>query len=94
MSRPFRGQESINAAQASLKAATTLGQLRQPQDVMLPLVYGLNLVQTAAAIGVPSKWASRLRNRFIAGHVLGDRGGAVGVVATGSASALSGRLSS
>jgi hypothetical protein len=51
MSRPFRGQESINAAQASLKAATTLGQLRQPQDVMLPLVYGLNLVQTAAAIG-------------------------------------------
>ena len=77
MSRPFRGQESIDAAQASLKAATTLEQLRQAQAVVLPLVYGLNLTQTAAAIGVSSKWASRLRNKFIDGHVLDDRGTAV-----------------
>ena len=73
MSRPFRGQESVDAAHASLKAATTIEQLRQAQAVVLPLVYGLNLAQTAAAIGVSSKWVSRLRNNFIDGRMLDDR---------------------
>ena len=77
MSRPFRGRESVAAAQVAVKAAATVEQLRQAQAVLLPLVYGLTLAQTAAAIGVSSKWASRLRNNFIDGRVLDTRGTAV-----------------
>ena len=74
MSRPFRGQESIAAAIEAVKGATTVEQLRQAQAVVLPLCCGLTLEQTALAIGVSSNWASRLRNHFIEGKVLDERG--------------------
>ena len=74
MSGPFRGQESIAAAVEAVKGATTVEQLRQAQAVVLPLCCGLTLEQTALAIGVSSNWASRLRNHFIDGKVLDERG--------------------
>lgn len=74
MSRPFRGRDSVDAAMAALKAATTVEQLRQAQAVVLPLCCGLTLAQTALALGVSTKWTSALRNQFIAGHVLDERG--------------------
>ena len=74
MSRPFRGEDSIAAALEAVKAARTVEQLRQAQAVLLPLSCGLTLQQTARAIGVSSRWASRLRNQFIAGKLLDARG--------------------
>jgi hypothetical protein len=67
----------IAAAIAAVRGATTIEQLRQAQAVVLPLCCGLTLEQTALAIGVSSNWASRLRNRFIDGKVLDERGTAV-----------------
>ena len=39
---------------------------------MLPLDYGLSLEQTARAIGRSVPWTCRLRNRFLAGEIVGD----------------------
>ena len=47
-------------------------QLRQAQAVVLPLDYGLSLEQTARAIGRSVPWTCRLRNRFLAGEIVGD----------------------
>jgi transposase len=77
MSRPFRGQESLAAANEAIKNATTIEQLRQAQAVVLPLRFGLSLEQTAQAIGVSPKWTSELRNDFIDGKILDSRGSAV-----------------
>ena len=77
MPRPPRGQEDVDRALQSITTATTIEQLRQVQAVLLPLRYGLSLEQTAEAIGVSRGWACRLRNQFIAGKVVGDKGKAV-----------------
>jgi transposase len=55
-----------------LAQARTVEQLRQAQAVVLPLDHGLSLEQTAQAIGQSVTWTCRLRNRFIAGQVVGD----------------------
>ena len=75
MARPFTGnQETIEAAQMALSQATTIDELRQAQAVLLPLVHGLSLEQTAQAIGVSLGWACQLRRRFITGRFVGAAG--------------------
>jgi transposase len=77
MARPPRGQEDVDRALGSIATATTIEQLRQAQAVVFPLRYGLSLKQAAEAIGVSRGWACRLRNQFIAGNVVGNKGKAV-----------------
>ena len=75
MARPFTGgDETVEIAQIAIKQATTLDELRQAQAVLLPLLYGLSLEQTAQAIGVSIGWACQLRRRFIAGRFVGAGG--------------------
>ena len=40
--------------------------------MVLPLAYGLSLEQTAGVIGQSVGWVCRLRNRFLAGEIVGD----------------------
>ena len=72
MARPFRGAEVLEMAQELILRAQTVDELRQAQAVALPLAYGLTLEQTAKAIGRSVVWTCRLRNRFLAGEVVGD----------------------
>jgi transposase len=75
MARPFTGNdETIEAAQMAITQASTLDELRQAQSVLLPLLYGLSLEETAQAIGVCPTWACRLRRRFIKGRFVGASG--------------------
>lgn len=77
MSRPPRGQDVIDGALSAIASATTVEQLRQAQAVVLPLQYGMSLEQTAQAIGLSKGWTCRLRNQFIAGNPVGDKGKSV-----------------
>ena len=53
MARPFTGNdETVEIAQMAITQASTLDELRQAQAVLLALLYGLSLEQTALAIGV------------------------------------------
>lgn len=74
MARPARGEQCLQQARQMLAQACTVEQLRQAQAVVLPLDHGLSLEQTAQAIGHSVTWTCRLRNRFIAGQVVGDGG--------------------
>jgi transposase len=75
MARPVTGdEETIEIAQIAILQATTLDELRQAQAVLLPLLYGLSLQQTAQVIGVSVGWACQLRRRFIAGRFVGAAG--------------------
>ncbi len=77
MSRPLRGQDVLDDALRAIASATTIEQLRQAQAVVLPLQYGMSLEQTAQAIGLSKGWACRLRNQFIAGEAVSDKGNSV-----------------
>jgi len=55
-----------------LAQAQTVEQLRQAQAVVLPLDYGFTMEQTARVIGRSVPWTCRLRNRFLAGEIVGD----------------------
>lgn len=72
MGRPVRGEENLEWAREVLAQAQTAEQLRQAQAVVLPLDYALSLEQTASAIGRSVAWTCRLRNRFLAGEIVGD----------------------
>ena len=72
MGRPMRGAELLDMAQEMIRQAKTIDELRQAQAVVLPLAYGLSLDETAQAIGQSVTWTSRLRNRFLAGEIVGD----------------------
>ena len=75
MACPFTGgDETIEIAQIAIKQATTLDELRQAQAVLLPLLYGLSLEQTARVLGVSPGWACQLRRRFITGRFVGAAG--------------------
>ena len=75
MARPFTGDdETIEIAQIAVKQATTLDELRQAQAVLLPLLYGLSLEQTARVLGVSPGWVCQLRRRFITGRLVGAAG--------------------
>jgi transposase len=67
MARPATGMSSIEAARRQLLEAKTVEELRSAQAVILPLEFGLSMEQTAAAIGISTGWACRLRRRFIKG---------------------------
>ena len=72
MARPARGADNLEWARDVLALAQTVEQLRQVQAVVLPLDYGLSLAQTARVIGRSVGWTCRLRNRFLAGEIVGD----------------------
>lgn len=77
MPRPPRGQEVVDSALQAIASATTIEQLRQAQAVVLPLKYDMSLEQTAQAIGLSKGWVCRLRNQFITGEAVGDKGKSV-----------------
>ena len=72
MARLARGAEVLEMAQEMILRAKTIDELRQAQAVVLPLAYGLSLEQTAGVIGQSVGWVCRLRNRFLAGEIVGD----------------------
>jgi transposase len=72
MARPARGAEVLEMAREMVARAETIEQLRQAQAVVLPLDYGLSMEDTARAIGRSPAWTCRLRNRFLAGEIVGD----------------------
>lgn len=74
MSRPLGGRNVLSGALQGIAAAKTVEQLRQAQAVALPLQFGMSLQQTAQAIGLSKGWVCCLRNRFIAGKPVGDKG--------------------
>ena len=51
MARKASGAEQLGIAMERLKKAKTEAELRAAQAIMLPLVLGLSLEQTALAIG-------------------------------------------
>ncbi len=65
MARPPKGQDALKQAKEALASAAVVQDLRAAQAVVLPLEFGLSLVQTAQVIGVSKRWACTLRNRFI-----------------------------
>jgi transposase len=72
MARPVTGdQAAIEHARYVISQATTAEQLRQAQAVLLPLVYGLSLEETAQVTGISIGWVCQLRRRFIAGDLVG-----------------------
>ena len=72
MARAARGKEVLAMAREMVARAETIEQLRQAQAVVLPLDCGLGMEQTARAIGRSPEWTCRLRNRFLAGEIVGD----------------------
>jgi transposase len=72
MARPVTGDaQAIEHAQIAVTQASTAEQLRQAQAVLLPLLHGLSLEQTAAVTGISVGWVCQLRRRFIAGDLVG-----------------------
>lgn len=72
MARPVTGDaQAIEHARIAIAQASTVEQLRQAQAVLLPLVYGLSLEDTAQATGLSVGWVCQLRRRFIAGDLVG-----------------------
>ena len=68
MGRVAKGGEQLAAAYEAIAAARTVEQLRMAQAVVLPLVYGLNIKDTARVLGVSPGWVSQLRGRFLRGE--------------------------
>lgn len=66
MPRTASGSEHIAAARKLLKTARSADELRLAQAVLLPLVLGLSIEQTAKAIGRSAGATSTMRNRFLA----------------------------
>ncbi|WP_124779192.1 helix-turn-helix domain-containing protein [Allofranklinella schreckenbergeri] len=73
MPRTAKGSGELERALEVIAQAKTVEQLRQAQAVALPLICGLNMQETAKVIGCSVGWASRLRNRFLAGEMVGDQ---------------------
>lgn len=70
MPRTASGTEVLEQAQQALREAQTVEELRQAQAVVLPLLLGASIEQTAAVLGVSRGWACQLRRRFIAAGCL------------------------
>ena len=65
MPRQAGGSVHLDSAYALLKQAKTVDQLRQAQAVLLPLVLGLSIEQTALAIGRSPGATCAMRTRFV-----------------------------
>jgi transposase len=73
MSRPRRiDEELVNKAQATLREAQTVEQLRMAQAVVLPALMNYTLEQTATVLGVGRATVSRLQRRFRIRQTVGD----------------------
>lgn len=64
MARPINGVEHIEEARRAVIEAKAVEDLRAAQSVLLPLEFGLNLEQTALAIGRSKGYTSVIRNRY------------------------------
>ena len=67
MARRATGGDVLQKARADVASAVTATQLRAALAVTLPLVLGLSLAETGAAIGKTSAWVGRTRMRYIKG---------------------------
>jgi transposase len=65
MARPASGREILAKAKEALREASTPGELRKAQAVILPLEFGFSLKQVASVLGVSRGWACQLRTQFI-----------------------------
>jgi transposase len=65
MARKASGQEQLEWARARVSQAKTVEELRAAQAVLLPLELGLNMKQTALAIGRSVGATCTLRTRYI-----------------------------
>lgn len=66
MARNAKGYEVLEKAMELMRKARTADELRVCQAVILPLVDGLSIEQTAARIGRSVSWTTRNRSAFIA----------------------------
>lgn len=64
MARPFKCQDQLAVALDCIKTTSDIREFKRAQAVFLPLQYGLNLDQTAEAVGLSRGWVSKLRNEF------------------------------
>ena len=65
MARLPRGHEVLEKAQKLLEKAVNADDLRMLQAVVLPLVNGMSIQETAKAIGRGATWTTNARNKFI-----------------------------
>jgi transposase len=72
MGRTAKGGDQLQAAYEAITGARTMEQLRMAQAVVLPLVCGLDMAETARVLGVSRGWASQLRGRFPRGKRIAD----------------------
>lgn len=66
--------DAADRARHIIATSTDIETIKVAQSVLLPLL-GLNLNQTAQAIGKDRYWVSRVRNRFIRGEPMRTHGG-------------------
>lgn len=64
MARKASGAEHLDAAYALLREAKTVDELRTAQAVLLPLMLGLSIEETALAIGRSKGATCSMRTRF------------------------------
>jgi hypothetical protein len=69
MARPPTGSEALERARKGLAEAKTVDELRAAQAVVLPLIYGLSLEETAQIVGRSAGWVARQRRRYIKGEL-------------------------
>lgn len=72
MGRTPTGAEVVRKARRNVVMAKTTAELRTAQAVLLPLVLGLSLAETAQAVGRSRGWVSTQRRRYIQGESLGN----------------------
>lgn len=72
MGRKPTGVEVVRKARRNVVMAKTTAELRIAQAVLLPLVLGLSLAETAQAVGRSRAWVSVQRRRFIQGEAQGN----------------------
>ncbi len=65
MARKASGKEELEAARERVRKAKTVQELRAAQAVLLPLELGLDMKQTALAIGRSVSATCTLRTRFV-----------------------------
>jgi transposase len=65
MARSPRGQEVLPKALQQLAKAHDVNELRVLQAVVLPLVHGMSIHETALAVGRSPRWVTMARNGYI-----------------------------
>ena len=62
MARAARRKEVVQKAKDALAQARTVEELRQAQEVILPLEFGFSLEQVAMVTGISKGWACQVHN--------------------------------